>query len=161
MNSKFLFLNDIIKYAILYAVNSNGNKCSAKQIQDILGLKKQTTYNYLKELLDSGELMVSYETHETRTHINVAYYWIPNPVKFLEFREIEQLSNLNPAQRKNNKEKLNPHKLKQEFQRYSLLKIAKNLIFTQYLKSIDEQQFLDEILQSPEKLPSKHDLARI
>ncbi|MFX1284016.1 MAG: hypothetical protein ACFFB5_10195 [Promethearchaeota archaeon] len=48
---------------------------TAKQIQIKLGLKQQTTYNYLNELVDEGRIEVKYEKLEKRSNLTRAYYY--------------------------------------------------------------------------------------
>ncbi|UYP47458.1 hypothetical protein NEF87_003743 [Candidatus Lokiarchaeum ossiferum] len=158
MSSKSLFLNDIIKYSILFLIFQRGNKCNAKQIQDILGFKKQTTYNYLKELINSGDLIVSSHSHETKKHINVSYYQVSNPSKFFEFKQIEALKNMIDHQQNDELSNIDPDKIKQEFRRFMLFKIAKNLKFNHYLQLVENQDFIEEIMQNRDKLPSKQEI---
>ncbi|MFX0066649.1 MAG: hypothetical protein ACFFC7_31300, partial [Candidatus Hermodarchaeota archaeon] len=70
----FFSSKDIIKQAIRYAILSNGNKLRASEIQEKIGLKRQTTYNYLNELVASKKISIKYVQHPKKPGINIAYY---------------------------------------------------------------------------------------
>ncbi|MHA2096205.1 MAG: helix-turn-helix domain-containing protein [Candidatus Hodarchaeales archaeon] len=64
---------ELIRPSILWLLLRK-TELTAKDIQGALGLKRQTTYNYLKELEDKGWVKVEYRQHETKPHMNVGYY---------------------------------------------------------------------------------------
>ena len=79
----FIFSSkDMIKSVIRYILWRH-HRLNAKEIQEIIGLKRQRTYDYLNELEESGELAVEYERLEDRPNINVKYYSI-NKLKLQE-----------------------------------------------------------------------------
>ncbi|MHA2245771.1 MAG: helix-turn-helix domain-containing protein [Candidatus Hodarchaeales archaeon] len=54
---------------------------TAKQIKEKLGLKRQTTYNYLKELVEEGRVKTEEKTVKDRPNLKVTYYSrVPRPV---------------------------------------------------------------------------------
>ena len=72
-DDKFFTFSEIIKPAILYLLMRK-NELTAREIQSKLGLKRQTTYNYLKELEEEGKIKIEYRQHQTKSHMNVGYY---------------------------------------------------------------------------------------
>ena len=64
---------EIIRPAIMYLLMRK-NELTAREIQSRLGLKRQTTYNYLKELEEKGWIKIEYRQHKTKPHMNVGYY---------------------------------------------------------------------------------------
>jgi DNA-binding transcriptional ArsR family regulator len=64
---------ELIRPSILWLLLRK-TELTAKDIQEALGLKRQTTYNYLKELEDKGWVKVEYRQHESKPHMNVGYY---------------------------------------------------------------------------------------
>ncbi len=64
---------ELIRPSILWLLLRK-TELTAKDIQDALGLKRQTTYNYLKELEDKGWVKVDYRQHPSKPHMNVGYY---------------------------------------------------------------------------------------
>lgn len=64
---------ELIRPSILWLLLRK-KELTAKDIQDALGLKRQTTYNYLKELEDKGWIQVEYRQHATKPHMNVGFY---------------------------------------------------------------------------------------
>ncbi|MHA2029992.1 MAG: hypothetical protein ACW98K_15665 [Candidatus Kariarchaeaceae archaeon] len=72
---EYLSSKTIIKGLITFIIFRYGN-LTAKQIQSKLGLKKQTTYNYLKEMQKEGSLGVEYTKVETRPNVSVANYFV-------------------------------------------------------------------------------------
>lgn len=61
---------------------------TAKEIQERFGLKQQTTYNYMNELVAEGEIEVKYEKLKERANLSRAYYSHKYPL----FREQNELS---------------------------------------------------------------------
>ena len=76
--AKYLSSKSTIKGLITFILFRYG-KLTAKQIQSRLGLKKQTTYNYLKELQNDDRIGVEYSKVESRPNLSVAYYFIKKP----------------------------------------------------------------------------------
>lgn len=66
---------DMIKSTIKYLLWRH-HRLTAKDIQKILGLKRQRTYDYLKELVNDKELSIEYEKLKDRPNVNIAYYSI-------------------------------------------------------------------------------------
>ncbi len=64
---------ELIRPSILWLLLRK-TELTAKDIQEALGLKRQTTYNYLKELEDKGWIKVEYRQHPSKPHMNVGYY---------------------------------------------------------------------------------------
>jgi len=64
---------ELIRPSILWLLLRK-TELTAKDIQEALGLKRQTTYNYLKELEDKGWVKVEYRQHPDKPHMNVGYY---------------------------------------------------------------------------------------
>ncbi|PWI48568.1 hypothetical protein CEE45_05870 [Candidatus Heimdallarchaeota archaeon B3_Heim] len=69
----FYSSGELIRPSILWLLLRK-TELTAKDIQEFLGLKRQTTYNYLKELEDKGWIKVEYRQHESKPHMNVGYY---------------------------------------------------------------------------------------
>lgn len=69
----FYSSGELIRPSILWLLLRK-KELTAKDIQEALGLKRQTTYNYLKELEDKGWIKVEYRQHESKPHMNVGYY---------------------------------------------------------------------------------------
>ncbi len=69
----FFSSKDLIKATMRHIIFRHG-RLTAKEIQDRLGLKRQTTYSYLNELVDDGKIEVKYEKLEDRPNLNIAYY---------------------------------------------------------------------------------------
>ncbi|MFW9905933.1 MAG: hypothetical protein ACFFFH_16545 [Candidatus Thorarchaeota archaeon] len=70
---EYLSIKSLFKGAIRFLLFRYGN-LTAKQIQKKFRLKRQTTYNYLKELVEEGAINIKYEKIETRSNLSVAYY---------------------------------------------------------------------------------------
>ena len=66
-------LRNIHRESILYLLKRY-EKLSANEIQEKLGLKRQTSYNYLNKLLEEKKLQIEYLPHPENPRINVAYY---------------------------------------------------------------------------------------
>ena len=74
--SKSYYSNqDIIKATIKFVLYRHG-KLTAKDIQEKTGLKRQTTYNYLKKMVDDESLDIEYEPKEGKPYWNITYYKI-------------------------------------------------------------------------------------
>ncbi|MFX1504616.1 MAG: helix-turn-helix domain-containing protein [Promethearchaeota archaeon] len=73
IKTDYLSSKTIFKGIITFLVFRYGS-LTAKQIQKRLGLKRQTTYNYLKELLEEGRIEAKYERIKERPNLSVAYY---------------------------------------------------------------------------------------
>lgn len=69
----FFSSKDLIKATMRHIIFRHG-RLTAKEIQDRLGLKRQTTYSYLGELEKAGKIEVEYEKLEGRPNLNIAYY---------------------------------------------------------------------------------------
>ncbi|MFX0209344.1 MAG: winged helix-turn-helix transcriptional regulator [Candidatus Hodarchaeota archaeon] len=74
----YLSSKTIFKGIIVFLIFRYGS-LTAKQIQKRLGLKRQTTYNYLKELQEEGRIEVRYERLKDRPNLSVAYYSLKKP----------------------------------------------------------------------------------
>ncbi|MFX1336783.1 MAG: winged helix-turn-helix domain-containing protein, partial [Promethearchaeota archaeon] len=74
----YLSSKTIVKGIIVFLLFRSGS-LTAKQIQKRIGLKRQTTYNYLKELQEEGRIEAKYERLEDRPNLSVAYYSIKKP----------------------------------------------------------------------------------
>jgi hypothetical protein len=72
---EYLSSKPIIKGLIAFIIFRHGN-LTAKQIQSKLGLKRQTTYNYLKEMQEEGRIGVEYTKVDTRPNVSVANYFV-------------------------------------------------------------------------------------
>lgn len=69
------FQGSIYRESILFLLKRY-NKLSAQQIQEKLGLKRQTTYNYLNKLKTEDKVQIDYQPHSENPRINVAWYSI-------------------------------------------------------------------------------------
>jgi hypothetical protein len=69
----FFSSKDLIKATMRHIIFRHG-RLTAKEIQDRLGLKRQTTYSYLNELVDDEKIEIKYEKLEDRPNLNIAYY---------------------------------------------------------------------------------------
>ena len=65
--------NDLIKEAIIYIL-FRYKGLTAKEIQERLGLKRQTTYNYLSELVEKKEIGMEEKFLETRPNVKTIIY---------------------------------------------------------------------------------------
>ena len=73
---KFYYSNqDIVRATIKFILYRHG-KLTVKEIQEKIGLKRQTTYNYLKKLVEDEILEVEYEPKEGKPQWNITYYKI-------------------------------------------------------------------------------------
>ncbi len=68
---------EIIKTSMKYMIYRFG-PLTAKNFQEKLNLKRQRTYEYLKELVSDEELNITYKPHPDRPNIKIAYYSIPD-----------------------------------------------------------------------------------
>lgn len=66
---------DLIKSTIKFLLYRHG-KLTAADLQYRIGLKRQSTYNYLNELLSSNEITVDYEPKPGKPNWNISYYSI-------------------------------------------------------------------------------------
>jgi Mn-dependent DtxR family transcriptional regulator len=71
----YLSSKSIIKGLIGFLLYRYGS-LTAKQIQQKIGLKRQSTYNYLKELQEEGRIEAQYERLKERPNLSIAYYSI-------------------------------------------------------------------------------------
>ncbi|MFX0172261.1 MAG: winged helix-turn-helix transcriptional regulator [Candidatus Hodarchaeota archaeon] len=71
----YLSSKSIIKGLIGFLLYRYG-RLTAKQIQQKIGLKRQSTYNYLKELQEEGRIEAQYERLKDRPNLSIAYYSI-------------------------------------------------------------------------------------
>lgn len=65
--------NDLIKDSIIYLV-FRYNGLTAKEIQEKLGLKRQTTYNYLNELVENKEIETQEKFLESNPNVKTIVY---------------------------------------------------------------------------------------
>ncbi|OLS26443.1 MAG: hypothetical protein HeimC3_09930 [Candidatus Heimdallarchaeota archaeon LC_3] len=63
----------IIENSIAFHLFQYG-ELTAKQIQERLGLKRQTTYNYLKKLENKKSVNIRYTPHPEKSNVKIAYY---------------------------------------------------------------------------------------
>lgn len=84
---KYLSSKALLKGAIRSLLYRYG-PLTAKEIQERLGLRQQTTYNYMNELVADGEIEVKYEKLKERANLTRAYYSYKPPL----FREQDELS---------------------------------------------------------------------
>ena len=64
---------EIIENSIAFHLFQYG-ELNAKQIQERLGLKRQTTYNYLKKLEKKKSVKIRYDPHPDNPNVKIAYY---------------------------------------------------------------------------------------
>ncbi len=86
---KFLSNKEMLKDAIIFCILMNENRISALHLQKLLGLKKQSIYNYLKELVKENKVIATYEQHPHRPHLLVNYYSISK--KKMGAKEVEMM----------------------------------------------------------------------
>ncbi|MHA2271095.1 MAG: winged helix-turn-helix domain-containing protein [Candidatus Hodarchaeales archaeon] len=84
---KYLSSKALLKGAIRSLLYRYG-PLTAKEIQERFGLRQQTTYNYMNELVADGEIEVKYEKLKERANLTRAYYSHKPPL----FREQTELS---------------------------------------------------------------------
>ncbi|UCE12208.1 MAG: MarR family transcriptional regulator [Candidatus Heimdallarchaeota archaeon] len=70
----------IYKESILFLLKRY-EKLSAQQIQEKIGLKRQTTYNYLNKLKKQNLVQIDYLPHPENPRINVAWYSVKSSKK--------------------------------------------------------------------------------
>ncbi len=70
---KYLSTKSLFKATIRFLLFRYG-KLTAKQIQERIGLKRQTTYNYLKELVEEEKVTINYQKVPDHPNLNVANY---------------------------------------------------------------------------------------
>ncbi|NHJ02936.1 MAG: hypothetical protein EAX86_12440 [Candidatus Heimdallarchaeota archaeon] len=70
---EYLSTRSLFKAAIRFLLFRYG-ELTAKEIQEKFGLKRQTTYNYLKELAEENKIEVKYEKVPDRPNLSVAIY---------------------------------------------------------------------------------------
>ncbi|MHA2296058.1 MAG: hypothetical protein ACXAEU_03770 [Candidatus Hodarchaeales archaeon] len=68
LSSKAIFKSSIQFLLFRY------KELTASQIQTKTGLKRQTTYNYLKEMEEDGNIKVRYDKVEDQPNVNIAVY---------------------------------------------------------------------------------------
>jgi DNA-binding Lrp family transcriptional regulator len=71
--NEYLSSKTIFKGLIVFLLYQYG-RLTAKQIIKRIGLKRQSTYNYLKELQEEGRIKAEYERLKDRPNLSVAYY---------------------------------------------------------------------------------------
>ena len=132
-----------IKEAIknhLFRYGGEKNGLTAKEIQERLGLKKQTTYNYLKELVENEEIETEEQfLDQTNPNVKTVVYKYkrknPNPLKY-NFRLMDII-----------KEK-DAQKIRVELNRQIKMSLASLIETLGHINSLNDKELLNYALQS-------------
>lgn len=134
--------SDWIKEAIknhLFRYGSEKNGLTAKEIQERLGLKRQTTYNYLKELVENEEIETDEQFLETNPNVKTVVYKYkrknPNPIKY-KFRLMDII-----------KEK-DAQKIREELNRQIKMSLASLIETLGHVNSLNDEELLNYALES-------------
>lgn len=155
--SEFISNKEILKDAIRFCILMNENLLSALKLQKLLGLKKQTLYNYLNELVKENKVISIAKQHPHRSHLLVNYYSIPpenGSEKKVELMDSipKMAKEINP--KKGNSERLDENHLQPEISPKIMASIREHLdtqlnysiagilVIKKFLNSLTDPKFI-------------------
>lgn len=137
--SKFsIKTNDLIKDSIIYLV-FRYDGLTAKEIQDKLGLKRQTAYNYLNELVEKNEIGTQEKFLESNPNVKTLVYTYKRRTPFPTAYKFRLLDILKEEE---------PNKIRSELNYQIKMSIASLIETLGFVNSIEDKKLVDYITNS-------------
>ncbi|MFW9929802.1 MAG: hypothetical protein ACFFD1_10460 [Candidatus Thorarchaeota archaeon] len=129
---------EIIKNSIIYLVFRYGG-LTAKEIQKKLGLKRQTTYNYLNELVEHNEINTKEEFLDSNPNVKTLIYTYnrrnPEPIQYkIRFSELFKNKTAN--------------EIRQELNYQINISIASLIEAFSFINSIDDKKLVEYAVET-------------